>query len=167
MKRAYTAAIALALLVALAVAAPRLATADSNTGSLSHQQAVNYVIARGFSQRGVPYVYGGGNAAGPTRGTGPDANIVGFDASGLMVYSFAGAGIKLPRSSGEQYNAGRKIAPAQARSGDLIFYGPGGSESVAMYLGNGQMLEATEPAVKVSPVRTSGMTPFLTRVLDS
>jgi cell wall-associated NlpC family hydrolase len=91
---------------------------------------------------------------------------VGFDASGLMVYSFAGAGVKLPRTSSEQYNAGRKIAPAQARPGDLIFFGPGGSQSVAMFLGNGQMLEATDPAVAVSPVRTASMAPYLTRVID-
>lgn len=167
MKRVYTAPIALALLVALAVAAPGLATADSNTGPLSHQQAVNYVIARGLSQRGVPYTYGGGNAAGPSRGIGPGANTVGFDASGLVQYAFAGVGIKLPRSSGEQYKVGRKVPPAQARRGDLIFYGPGGSESVAMYLGNGQMLEATEPAVTVSPARTAGMTPYLTRIIES
>jgi cell wall-associated NlpC family hydrolase len=133
---------------------------------VTRQQALNTVIARGLSQRGVPYLYGGGNAAGPTRGTGLNANTVGFDASGLMVYSFAGAGVKLPRTSSEQYNAGRKIAPAQARPGDLIFFGPGGSQSVAMFLGNGQMLEATDPAVAVSPVRTASMAPYLTRVID-
>ena len=162
MRRIYAFAISLALLVA----APGLATADTNSGQISHQQAVEYVIARGLSQRGVPYLYGGGNVAGPTRGTGPYANIVGFDASGLMVYAFAGVGIKLPRSSGEQFNAGRKVPPAQARRGDLIFYGPAGSQSVAMYLGNGQMLEATDPVVQVSAVRTADMTPYLARFIE-
>ncbi|HZA09933.1 NlpC/P60 family peptidoglycan-binding protein RipD [Mycobacterium sp.] len=157
---------AVALSLALMLATPGLATAD-NAAPVSHQQAIDYVIARGLSQRGVPYLYGGGNVAGPTRGTGPNANVVGFDASGLMVYAFGGVGIKLPRTSAEQYNAGRKIAPAQARRGDLIFYGPGGSQSVAMYLGNGQMLEATEPAVTVSAARTAGMTPYLTRIIES
>jgi len=162
MRRIYAVAISLALLVAT----PGLATADTNSWPVSHQQAINYVIQRGLSQRGVPYLWGGGNVAGPTRGTGPDANTVGFDASGLMLYAFAGVGIKMPRSSGEQYNAGRKVPPADARPGDLIFYGPGGSQSVAMYLGNGQMLEATEPVVMVSPVRTDDMTPYLTRVIE-
>lgn len=167
MKRIYAVALALTLLAVTLVAKAGLAGADSYTGPLSRQQAINTVISRGLSQRGVPYLYGGGNVSGPTRGTGPYANTVGFDASGLMVYSFAGAGIKLPRTSGEQYNAGRKIPPAQARPGDLILFGPGGSQSVAMYLGNGQMLEATDPAVMVSPVRTASMTPYLTRIIES
>jgi cell wall-associated NlpC family hydrolase len=161
----HTVALTLTLLAAT-LTQPSVAAADSNSGPVSRQKALNTVIARGLSQRGVPYLYGGGNAAGPTRGTGLNANITGFDASGLMVYSFAGANIKLPRTSSEQYNAGRKIAPAQARPGDLIFFGPGGSQSVAMYLGNGQMLEATDPAVTVSPVRTASMTPYLTRIID-
>jgi cell wall-associated NlpC family hydrolase len=115
----------------------------------------------------VAFLYGGGNAAGPTRGTGLKANVVGFDASGLIQYAYAGAGLKMPRTSGEQCNVGRKVAPAQAHPGDLLCYGPGGTQSVAMYLGNGQMIEATEPAVTVSPARTNGMTPYLTRILES
>lgn len=166
MRRLYAVATSLMLLVATLVATPGLATADTTPGSVSHQQLINYVIQRGLSQRGVPYLYGGGNAAGPTRGAGPDANTVGFDASGLMLYAFAGVGIKLPRTSAQQYNVGRKIPPAEARAGDLIFYGPGGSQSVAMYLGNGQMLEATEPVVLVSPARTDGMAPYLVRIIE-
>jgi cell wall-associated NlpC family hydrolase len=49
----------------------------------------------------------------------------------------------------------------------LIFYGPEGSQSVAMFVGNGQMVEATDPAVTVSPVRTNGMMPYLTRIIES
>ena len=79
---------------------------------------------------------------------------------------FAGVGIKLPRASGEQYKAVRKVVPSQALPGDLIFYGPEGSQSVAMFLGGGRMLEATDPAVTVSPVRTAGMTPYLGRVIE-
>lgn len=152
--------------LALLVAAPGLATAD-NAWTGTRQQAVDYVIQRGLSQRGVPYLYGGGDTAGPTRGTGLYANTVGFDASGLVVYAFAGVGIKMPRTSAQQYMVGRKVAPAEARPGDLIFYGPNGSQSVAMYLGNGQMLEATDPAVVVSPVRANGMTPYLARIIES
>jgi cell wall-associated NlpC family hydrolase len=96
----------------------------------------------------------------------PAATVVGFDASGLMVYAYAGVGVKLPRSSGAQYKVGRKIAPSQALPGDLIFYGPEGNQSVAMFLGNGQMLEATDPVVTVSPVRTTNMTPYLTRIIE-
>ena len=197
MRRIYAIVITLALLVAT----PGLAIADPYTRPAGNQRAIDFVIARGLSQRGVPYTYGGGNAAGPTRGTAPApsaagiqpgatvvgidpgasvtavdpganvtesdpaANVVGFDASGLMVYAFAGVGVKVPRSSGEQYKVGLKIPPAQALPGDLIFYGLDGSKSVAMFLGNGQMLEATDPVVAVSPVRTAGMAPYLTRII--
>ena len=196
MRRICAVMIALALLVAT----PGIAMADS-----TRQQAINAVIARALSQRGVPFAYGGGNMAGPSLGTvavetpapAADASLgtaplssntavpglttvpvavpvaepprvsrVGFDASGLVVYAFAGAGIKMPRSSGEQYKVGRKILPSQALPGDLLFYGPEGSQSVAMFVGNGQMIEATDPAVTVSPVRTSGMAPYLSRIIE-
>jgi cell wall-associated NlpC family hydrolase len=196
MRRICAVMIALALLVAT----PGVAMADS-----TRQQAINAVIARALSQRGVPFAYGGGNTAGPSLGTvavetpapAADASLgtaplsssvgipgltavpvaspvvepprvsrVGFDASGLVVYAFGGVGIKMPRSSGEQYKVGRKILPSQALPGDLIFYGPEGSQSVAMFVGNGQMVEATDPAVTVSPVRTNGMTPYLTRIIE-
>jgi cell wall-associated NlpC family hydrolase len=195
MRRICAVMIALALLVAT----PGIAMADS-----TRQQAINSVIARALSQRGVPFAYGGGNTAGPSLGTAsvetpaaaadaslgaaplsnnvvpglttvpvatpvvepPRVSRVGFDASGLVVYAFGGVGIKMPRSSGEQYKVGRKILPSQALPGDLIFYGPEGSQSVAMFVGNGQMVEATDPAVTVSPVRTNGMAPYLTRIIE-
>jgi cell wall-associated NlpC family hydrolase len=178
MKRIY--ALALGLVVLLAT--PGLAAADI-TRPLNSQQAVQYVIARALSQRGVPFSFGGGDANGPTRGSGPTdnalgldragrvvglepaANVVGFDASGLVLYSFAGVGIKLPRSSGAQYNVGRKVLPQQALPGDLIFYGPNGNQSVALFIGNDQMVEAGDPVVTVSPVRTANMAPYLVRVI--
>jgi cell wall-associated NlpC family hydrolase len=95
----------------------------------------------------------------------PAPSVVGFDASGIIVYAFAGAGIKLPRSSGEQYKVAQKVAPSQALPGDLIFFGPDGTQSVALFLGNNQMLEASDSGIKVSPVRTSNMTPYLGRII--
>jgi peptidoglycan DL-endopeptidase RipB len=133
------------------------------------RQAVEYVIRRGSSQMGVPYSWGGGTLNGPSKGVESGANTVGFDCSGLMRYMFAGVGVLIPRFSGDQYNAGRHIPPSQAKRGDLIFYGPGGGQHVTMYLGNGQMLEASGSAgkVTVSPVRKPGMTPFLTRIIEN
>ncbi|GAB4925268.1 hypothetical protein MAHJHV45_14000 [Mycobacterium avium subsp. hominissuis] len=64
------------------------------------------------------------------------------------------------------YRVGQKILPQQARKGDLIFYGPEGTQSVAMYLGNNQMLEVGD-VVQVSPVRTAGMAPYMVRVLGT
>ncbi|OBH58652.1 NlpC/P60 family peptidoglycan-binding protein RipD [Mycobacterium sp. E2479] len=165
MKRIYAFAIGLALLGAPMVV-PAIATADPGARSMDYQQATDVVIARGLSQRGVPFSWAGGGINGPTRGTGTGINTVGFDASGLMQYAYAGAGIKLPRSSGAIYRVGQKILPQQARKGDLIFYGPEGTQSVAMYLGNNQMLEVGD-VVQVSPVRANGMTPYLVRVLGA
>ena len=174
---------ALAISLAMLMATPGLASAQPTERSASQQQAIQLVIARGLSQRGVPFSFGGGDVNGPTRGSGPAANavgltpqgtvvgldpaasVVGFDASGLMVYSFAGAGIKLPRSSGEQYKVGRKVTPEQALPGDLIFFGPDGTQSVALFVGNGQMLETTDSGVAVSAVRTANMAPYLSRII--
>ncbi len=168
MKRIYAFAIGLALLGAPAapMVVPAVATADPGVRAMDYQQATDVVIARGLSQRGVPFSWAGGGINGPTRGTGTGANTVGFDASGLMQYAYAGAGIKLPRSSGAMYRVGQKILPQQARKGDLIFYGPEGTQSVAMYLGNNQMLEVGD-VVQVSPVRTAGMAPYMVRVLGT
>lgn len=208
MKRVCATAIALtAALAPVLSAAPAGADPISQSGQ---SQLIERVIQRALSQRGVPYVYGGGDINGPTNSararaattrsaltdpTGrtalpsgpvtagsttpglpgttpaptediPDTTTVGFDASGLIQYAFAGAGIKMPRTSGEQCSVGHKVPPAQARAGDLLCYGPGGTQSVALYLGNNQMIEGTSPAVAVSPARTSNMVPYLTRVIS-
>lgn len=189
MKRVHTVAIGLVMLLAPALAGSGQASADQRGWPTGSGQSVDNVIQRALSQRGVPYVYGGGSTFGPTTaerpaaGTAPGAAVspgslpttglgftpgaatVGFDASGLIQYAFAGAGIKMPRTSSQQCSVGGKVPPAQARAGDLICYGPGGSQSVALYLGNGQMIEGTEPAVTVSPARTSNMMPYLNRVI--
>jgi cell wall-associated NlpC family hydrolase len=132
------------------------------------RQASEYVIRRGLSQLGVPYSWGGGTAAGPGKGIGSGSGTSGFDCSGLVLYSFAGVGIKLPHYSGAQYDLGRKIPASQMRRGDVIFYGPGGSQHVTIYLGQGQMLEAPDVGLKVrvAPVRTSGMTPYVIRYIE-
>ncbi|CAJ1505508.1 NlpC/P60 family peptidoglycan endopeptidase RipB [[Mycobacterium] burgundiense] len=138
------------------------------SGRVSGRQAIEYVIRRAGSQIGVPYSWGGGSLTGPSRGIDQGAGTIGFDCSGLTRYAFAGIGILLPRWSGDQYNAGRKIPPSQARRGDLLFWGPGGSQHEAIYLGNGQMLEAQQTGVpiKISPVRMAGMTPYVTRIIE-
>jgi peptidoglycan DL-endopeptidase RipA len=166
MKRIYAFSIGLAILAA-PVVAPVIASADPGTRPMDNsQQATDVVVMRGLSQRGVPFSWAGGGINGPTRGTGTGINTVGFDASGLMQYAYAGAGLKLPRSSGAIYRVGQKVLPQQAQKGDLIFYGPEGTQSVAMYLGNNQMLEVGD-VVQVSPVRANAMTPYLVRVLGA
>jgi cell wall-associated NlpC family hydrolase len=96
------------------------------------------------SQLGVPYVWGG-----ETPG-------VGFDCSGLVQWSWAQAGVSLPRTSGAQFGATTQIPLADIEPGDLLFYGPDGSEHVAMYVGGGTMIEAPETGqdVHLTPIRT-------------
>lgn len=132
-------------------------------------QAIEYVIRRAGTQIGVPYSWGGGSLTGPSRGVDQGAGTVGFDCSGLTRFAFAGVGVLLPRWSGDQYDAGRKVPPSQAKRGDLLFWGPGGSQHEAIYLGGGQMIEAQQTGVpiKVSPVRTGGMTPYVVRIIES
>ncbi|WND60483.1 NlpC/P60 family peptidoglycan endopeptidase RipA (plasmid) [Mycolicibacterium vanbaalenii] len=160
-------------LVKLGILSPATAAADPGITNgriprLYGRQASEFVIRRAMSQLGVPYSWGGGNADGPSRGIDQGANTVGFDCSGLMLYAFAGVGIKLDHYSGSQYNAGRKVPSSQMQRGDLIFYGPNASQHEAMYLGDGMMLEApyTGSVVKISPVRSSGMTPYVTRLIE-
>jgi cell wall-associated NlpC family hydrolase len=146
-------------------------TGFTNNGAIPRvhgQAASEFVIKRAMSQIGVPYSWGGGNAAGKSNGIDSGSGTVGFDCSGLVLYAFAGVGIKLPHYSGSQYDMGRKIPTSQMRRGDVLFWGPGGSQHVAIYLGNNQMLEApyTGSHVKVSPVRTSGMTPNAVRYIE-
>ncbi|QBJ98905.1 NlpC/P60 family protein [Rhodococcus sp. ABRD24] len=138
--------------------------------------AIETVIDRGMSQLGLPYAWGGGNENGPTLGIRDggvadsfgDFNKVGFDCSGLMIYAFAGVGISLPHYTGYQYTAGTQVPSSEMRRGDMIFYGPNASQHVALYLGNGQMLEAPQSGsiVKVSPVRWDGMTAYAVRMVS-
>lgn len=157
-------------LSSLGVVSPSANPAPSLSGGRVYgKQAIEYVIRRAGSQIGVPYSWGGGSLTGPSRGIDSGAGTVGFDCSGLTRYAFAGVGVGLPRYSGDQYDAGRKVPLSQAKRGDLLFWGPGGGQHEAIYLGGGQMIEAqrTGVPVKVSPVRTGGMTPYATRVIES
>lgn len=148
--------------------APKDAPATVAPGVVRGPAAVEYVIRRGAAQRGVPYSWGGGKPNGPSRGIDSGANTVGFDCSGFTQYSFAGVGVLIPKYSGDQYNTGRKVPLAQGKRGDLLFWGPGGSQHVAIYLGGGQMLEASGSAgkVTVSPLRKSGLQPYVARIIE-
>ncbi|MFV0494133.1 NlpC/P60 family peptidoglycan-binding protein RipD [Mycobacterium sp.] len=164
--RVYALAIGLAVAVAPMATATGTASADPSIRPMDYQQVTDVVVSRALAQRGVPFSWAGGGVTGPTRGTGESINTIGFDASGLIQYAYAGAGLKLPRSSGQMYRVGQRVLPAQGRKGDLIFYGPEGTESVAMYLGDEKMIEVGD-VVQVSPVRTKDMAPYLVRILGS
>ncbi|MBN9743067.1 peptidoglycan endopeptidase [Amycolatopsis sp. A1MSW2902] len=137
--------------------------------------SIEAVIARALSKVGMPYAWGGGNGSGPTRGIRDggvadrygDYRKIGFDCSGLMIYAFAGVQ-GLPHFSGYQYTSGRRVPLSQMRRGDMLFWGgSGGIHHVALYLGNGQMVEAPQSGsyVRVTSVRYGGIMPYATRLI--
>jgi cell wall-associated NlpC family hydrolase len=92
------------------------------------------VVETALDQVGEDYKYGGDN---------PDK---GFDCSGLVVYSYREAGLKLPRSAAAQRKGGRAIKFADARPGDLLFYSfndrKPGDLHVVIFLGGGKAVHA-------------------------
>ncbi|MFG2913117.1 NlpC/P60 family protein [Kitasatospora sp. NPDC048298] len=124
---------------------------------------------RAATQLGVPYSYGGGSPAGPSRGhcDGDDGYrdgrcladaTVGWDCSALVQFAYWPAR-QLPRTAAEQYSAtaDRPVAQADLRTGDLLFWrhnGGGHVYHVALYVGDGLMISApkTGDAVRQVPV---------------
>jgi peptidoglycan DL-endopeptidase CwlO len=119
------------------------------TGSSGRVQAV---LSAAAAQLGRPYVWGGGDARGPTGGLS-GARLAGFDCSGLLVYAFARVGVDLPHSSRAMYDRGRRVPVGQARPGDLVFLsedgGPDGIHHVAVVWQPGQIIEAQTFGVAV------------------
>jgi cell wall-associated NlpC family hydrolase len=78
-----------------------------------------------------------------------------FDCSGLTAAAWAAAGVGLAHYSGAQYNQTIRIGPGDLQPGDLVFYGPGGSNHVEIYIGGGMVVSASNPAtgVKLAGVR--------------
>lgn len=94
------------------------------------QSAVDFALA----QIGTPYVYGG---------IGPD----GYDCSGLVMTSFAAAGISLPRVVGPQMAATQRIPMSQLQPGDLVAFGDMSHNGI--YIGNGQVVHSPYPGKTV------------------
>ncbi len=138
-------------------------------GTVRGPAAIEYVIKRGASVLGTPYSWGGGKPTGPSLGVERGANTVGFDCSGFTQFAYAGVGVLIPKYSGDQFNTGRRVPVQQAKRGDLLFWGPGGSQHVAIYLGGGKMLESggTADKVVVSQVRMAGLQPTVQRIIES
>lgn len=90
---------------------------------------------------GNPYVWGGTSL---TRGV---------DCSGFTMQIYAKYGISLPHKASAQATYGRKISSSEAKPGDLFFYSNGGGiNHVAIYIGNGQVVHASNPksGIKIS-----------------
>ena len=69
-----------------------------------------------------------------------------------MLSVFANYGISLPHSSRAQANCGTSISASEAQPGDLFFYGSGSISHVAIYIGNGQIVHASNKrtGIKIS-----------------
>jgi cell wall-associated NlpC family hydrolase len=106
-------------------------SASSSTSATSGSIAT--VISFLKAQVGKPYVYG---AAGPSA----------YDCSGLTGAAFKTIGVDLPRTSQDQSTFGTPVAVSDVQVGDLLFWGGTGSAyHVAVYVGNGQYLDAANP----------------------
>jgi cell wall-associated NlpC family hydrolase len=109
-----------------------IVTRDS--GEFLTRAQISGFLNAAASRVGAPYVWG---AEGPNS----------FDCSGLVQWSFAKVGIRMPRVAQEQFFTGPHIPYKDARPGDLLFWhyepqDPTFVSHVAIYVGNGQMLEA-------------------------
>ena len=107
-------------------------------------------VQAAMSQVGVPYVWGGESPKGSAS--------PGFDCSGLTAWSWGQVGVGLPHYSGAQMGNSTPVPISDLQPGDLLFYGPGGSEHVAMYVGPGTMIEApyTGASVWTTGLRLGG-----------
>ena len=93
-------------------------------GGGSNSDLVNNMEKYGATNK---YIYG---AEGPTA----------FDCSGLVEYTLKKMGISFPRTSGAQFGATKRVS--DPKPGDLVFFGPGGSDHVGVYTGNGEFYSA-------------------------
>jgi peptidoglycan DL-endopeptidase CwlO len=124
-------------------------TSDGGSDSSSQEpapstrQSAQVAVDTALDQVGKPYRYGA---------NGPDA----YDCSGLTSYAWRAAGVDITRTSRSQWHATTRISRSEIQPGDLVFFSrdgtPGGIGHVAMYIGGGDVVEASRSGV---PVRTS------------
>lgn len=115
---------------------------------------------------GTPYSWAGGNASGPTTGTGKGANTVGFDCSGFALYLYAKVGIKLPHLAAAQFRMGQRVSdPRALQEGDLVFFRSSGTDQdpghMGIYMGNGLMIHAPKTGDVVKVSRLADRTDFV------
>ncbi|RHP29469.1 C40 family peptidase [Lachnotalea sp. AF33-28] len=107
----------------------------------------NSVVNYALQFLGNRYVWGGTSL---TKGA---------DCSGFTMSVYKNFGISLTHSSRAQANQGKKISSSEMKPGDLIFYGSGRINHVAMYIGNGQIVHAANPSAGIKISRWNYTTP--------
>ena len=128
--------------------------AGSTTGTSAEkiQRVIN--LAQHETTLGLSYSWGAGGKGGPGCGIAElspsgfnDYDRFGFDCSGFTEYIFwAGAGVDIGEDTNSQSVQGTQVPYSDVQPGDLLFWGsPGNTEHVAIYIGNGQMIEAAPP----------------------
>ncbi|MFI7444441.1 C40 family peptidase [Nonomuraea indica] len=127
-------------------------------GKTSPTSQGDLAAAAALARLGTPFSWGGGSPSGPTRGIGRGASTTGFDCSGLTLYAWSRAGVKLGHYTGTQFRQGRRIPLSELRRGDLVFFGGGAGDPthVGLYLGDGVMVHAPKTGDVVR--RTSFLT---------
>jgi cell wall-associated NlpC family hydrolase len=107
------------------------------TGGGVSKLAASGAVAFAKKQLGKPYQYGA---------TGPGS----YDCSGLTQAAYASVGVSIPRTSQQQWGQGQSVSAAALQPGDLVFYYSSTAPShVAMYIGNGQIIEALKTGTNV------------------
>lgn len=113
---------------------------SGSDGSSGSSSGASSIVAYAMQFLGNRYVYGGTSL---TNGT---------DCSGFTMGVYAHFGYSLPRTSGAQAAATRTVSPGSEQVGDLFFYGSGSVSHVALYIGNGQIIHASNhrDGIKIS-----------------
>ncbi|MBU0514082.1 MAG: C40 family peptidase, partial [Proteobacteria bacterium] len=117
-----------------ALGRPRLAAMDLAVFRrlAGRKRTAAVVVAYAKSFIGLPYLFGGASAR------------KGFDCSGLMKHVYGLFGVKLPRHSKRQFEAGRPVARDKLQPGDLVFFQSARTGwHVGLYIGANQFLHAT------------------------
>ncbi|WP_373370248.1 C40 family peptidase [Corynebacterium cystitidis] len=110
---------------------------------LALNPAASGVVGAAMSKVGAPYGWG---AAGPSQ----------FDCSGLMFWAYAQNGKSIPRTSQAQLAGGQSVPLSDLQPGDIIGYYPGVTH-VGMYIGNGQVVHASDYGIPVQVVPYNSM----------